>query len=83
MADALADLQQRLADARTAAAWLTQAAALKASPADVVVFTCANPPYAGLLVVGLPRSVWGPALDQAIADAQAKVDSLTNLATGK
>lgn len=77
MADALADLEARVQDAKVARGWIVQAAALLASPADQVEFTCANPPYGGLFTLTLPRTVWGPPLTQQVVDAQKKVDAMT------
>jgi hypothetical protein len=80
VADALDSLSQMVRDAQAAKAWVVQANALKASKADGVVFVCANPPYSALFSVSLPRELWEPALDQAIADAQAKIDAVTAVA---
>lgn len=79
MADPLDSLQQMVRDAQSAKAWLEQATALKNSTADLVAFTCANPPYADLFCLKLSRELWGSALDAAMADAQSKIDAVAGV----
>lgn len=77
MADALDELESAISAARRDQAWLSEANALLASELDVVRFSCANPPYRELFVMAIPRSVWAPILEQAVADAQARISAVT------
>lgn len=77
MADALDTLQQRVREAKSAQAFIEQANALLDSGQDLVVFTCANPPYSALFSVALPKSLWQAPLEQAIVDQQSKIDAVS------
>jgi hypothetical protein len=75
MADAFDSLIEAARAGRSAQAFVDQASALIESPADAVTFSCANPPYAGLFELTLPRSVWAPELQKQIEAAQSVVDT--------
>jgi hypothetical protein len=80
MADQLAALETKLRAARAAKAFVDQASALLQSAQDQVKFSCANPPYAGVFVLTLPRSVWGPALQAQVDAANATIGEATDAA---
>lgn len=81
MADALDTLQQQVREAKAAQAFIEQANALLTSGQDLVVFTCANPPYSALFSLNLPKALWQSPLEQAIAEQQAKIDAVSGVAS--
>jgi hypothetical protein len=81
MADQFSDLETALRQARTAQIFLDQANALLASPADQVKFSCDNPPYRGVFVLDLPRSVWGPILQAQVDAASGTVATAQDAVT--
>lgn len=77
MAVAIDEMMAQLREAKAAQLFIEQARSLLDSSNDAVTFTCANPQYAALFSLNLPRTLWAGPLEQAIADAQAKVDAVT------
>jgi hypothetical protein len=80
MADVLDDAQASLNGARQLRVLLSEAQALIDSPADAVVFICANPLFNRGFEFRIPRSVWLPLLQARVTAAQAQLASITNAA---